>query len=188
MTRADIDIGSDLVDRLTRQLGERGVVLDPQDMAPYEASARHGSGRARGVVRPADMEQLAWVVRELIGSGAHVVPQGAATGLVGAATPTEDATQWVLSTQRLRDVLEIDPINRSATVAGGYRLSDLNREAQAHGLCFPIDLGADPTIGGMVATNTGGAAVDPLWRCAGEPAGAGSGAGSPCRAAGGRGS
>jgi FAD/FMN-containing dehydrogenase len=63
----------------------------------------------------------------------------------------------VLSTQRLRDVLEIDPINRSATVAGGYRLSDLNREAQAHGLCFPIDLGADPTIGGMVATNTGGA-------------------------------
>ena len=155
MTRPDIDTG--LADRLRDRLGERGLVLDRPDMAPYEASARHGSGQALGVVRPADLAQLAWVVRELIDSGAQIVPQGAATGLVGAATPTADGTQWVLSTQRLRDVLYIDPVNRSATVAAGFRLSDVNREAQAHGLCFPIDLGADPTIGGMVATNTGGA-------------------------------
>lgn len=155
MPRAGIDQG--LADRLVRELGPRGVVFEPKDMAAYEASARHGVGQARAVVRPADLAQLAWVVRELMTSGAHVVAQGAATGLVGAATPTPDGTQWVLSTQRLRDVLHIDPVNRSATVAAGFRLSDLNREAQAHGLCFPIDLGADPTIGGMVATNTGGA-------------------------------
>lgn len=155
MPRAGIDQG--LADRLVRGLGPRGAVFEPKDMAAYEACARHGAGQARAVVRPADLAQLAWVVRELMSSGAHVVAQGAATGLVGAATPTPDGTQWVLSTQRLRDVLHIDPVNRSATVAAGFRLSDLNREAQAHGLCFPIDLGADPTIGGMVATNTGGA-------------------------------
>lgn len=155
MTRPGIDTG--LADRLRSRLGERGLVLDREEMAPYEASARHGSGQALGVVRPADLAQLAWAVRELIHSGVQLVPQGAATGLVGAATPTADGTQWVLSTQRLRDVLHIDPVNRSATVAAGFRLSDVNREAQAHGLCFPIDLGADPTIGGMVATNTGGA-------------------------------
>jgi FAD/FMN-containing dehydrogenase len=37
------------------------------------------------------------------------------------------------------------------------RLSDLNARLEAEGLCFPVDLGADPMIGGMVATNTGGA-------------------------------
>jgi FAD/FMN-containing dehydrogenase len=42
-------------------------------------------------------------------------------------------------------------------VDAGTRLSTLNQAAAEHGLFFPIDLGADPSIGGMVATNTGGA-------------------------------
>ena len=51
----------------------------------------------------------------------------------------------------------IDPINRTATVDAGVRLSTLNAAAASHGLTFAIDLGADPSIGGMVAANTGGA-------------------------------
>lgn len=155
MGRPAVDQG--LVARLTRELGPRAVLIEASEKAPYEASARHASGQALAVLRPADMAQLAWGVRELVASGAQLLAQGAATGLVGAATPTPEGRQWVVSTQRLRDVLEIDPVNRSATVAAGHRLSDLNRAAQEHGLCCPIDLGADPSIGGMVATNTGGA-------------------------------
>ncbi|MCV0438344.1 MAG: FAD-binding oxidoreductase [Hydrogenophaga sp.] len=150
-------LDQDLVARIASRLGIRGLVVDSNEIEPYESSARHGSGRACAVVRPATLEDLAWVVNELITAGERVVTQGAATGLVGAASPTVDGTQWILSTQRLRDVLHIDPINRTATVAVGFRLSDLNRQALEHGLTFPIDLGADPTIGGMVATNTGGA-------------------------------
>ncbi len=146
-----------LVERLAERLGPRGLLRDAAEIAPYEVSARHDGGRARGVLRPANAQELAWALRELIAAGAPLVTQGAATGLVGAGTPTAQGTQWVLSTQRLRDVLEIDAVNRSATVAAGYRLSDLNRAAAEPGLCFPIDLGADPTLGGMVATNTGGA-------------------------------
>jgi FAD/FMN-containing dehydrogenase len=39
----------------------------------------------------------------------------------------------------------------------GVALSTLNNAAAEHGLTFPIDLGADPSVGGMVAANTGGA-------------------------------
>ncbi|CAN7658465.1 FAD-binding oxidoreductase [Variovorax sp. LjRoot290] len=145
-----------LIDRLASRLGVQGLLTDAGDKAPFEASARHGRGIARAVVRPASAEELAWVVQELVGADASFVVQGAATGLVGAATPSGSGTQWVLSTQRLRDRLEIDPVNRSAVVAAGYRLSDVNRAAAEHGLTFPIDLGADPSIGGMAATNTGG--------------------------------
>ena len=37
------------------------------------------------------------------------------------------------------------------------RLSEVNAAAEPHGMHLPIDLGADPMIGGMIATNTGGA-------------------------------
>jgi FAD/FMN-containing dehydrogenase len=108
------------------------------------------------VLRPATGDELAWVTEQLVEARVSFVVQGAATGLVRAATPTDAGDQWVVSTTRLRDRLEIDPVNRSAVVAAGYRLSDLNRATAEHGLMFPIDLGADPTLGGMVATNTGG--------------------------------
>jgi FAD/FMN-containing dehydrogenase len=146
-----------LPSRLAERLGPRGLLMDASEVAPYESSARHGGGRAKGVVRPATADELSWAVREVVAAGERFVTQGAATGLVGAGTPGTDGTQLVLSTQRLREVLRIDMPNRSATVSVGYRLSDLNRAAAEHGLTFPIDLGADPTLGGMVATNTGGA-------------------------------
>lgn len=148
---------AELVEQMLGRLGPRGVLFAGSDKAPFEVSSRHGAGHCVAVVRPADRTELAWAMDTLTRAGVSIVTQGAATGLVGSATPSTDGTQWVLSTQRLRDVLDIDPVNRSATVAAGYRLSDLNHQAQRHGLVFPIDLGADPTIGGMVATNTGGA-------------------------------
>lgn len=147
----------DFIERLREKLGPQALVLESSDKKPYEAGARHQGGVAKAVIRPATQDEMAWAIRELIAAGEPFVAQGAATGLVAGATPTSAGTQWVLSTQRLRDTLEIDPINRSATVAAGFRLSDLNRVAAEHGLTFPIDLGSDPSIGGMVATNTGGA-------------------------------
>lgn len=146
-----------VIARLRERLGTAGLFTEAIDKAPFETAARHGGGNARAVVRPSSAEELGWVVEELAAADVSFVVQGAATGLVGASTPTPCGSQWILSTQRLRDRLEIDPVNRSAVVAAGYRLSDVNRAAAAHGLCFPIDLGADPSIGGMVATNTGGA-------------------------------
>ncbi|WP_457355452.1 FAD-binding oxidoreductase [Roseateles sp. P5_D6] len=146
-----------LAERMRAELGERAVLLDGQDLAPYLQSARHGAGLTRGVIRPSSLAAISWTVAELVRSGEPFVVQGAATGLVAGATPSRDGRQWVLSTQSLRDRLEIDPLSRSAVVSAGHRLSDLNRTAAKQGLCFPIDLGADPTLGGMIATNTGGA-------------------------------
>lgn len=145
------------IETFRQRLGEQGVLTAAADKLPYEQSARHAGGSAFAVLRPGSEDELAWTVKTLSDLALPVVVQGAATGLVGGATPTVDGRQWVLSTQRVRDVLEIDPVNRSARVSAGYRLSDLNRAAGAHGLVFPIDLGADPTLGGMIATNTGGA-------------------------------
>jgi FAD/FMN-containing dehydrogenase len=62
----------------------------------------------------------------------------------------------VLSLERLNKTIELDQNARTVLVDGGVLLSQLNEALAPHGFWFPVDLGADPQIGGMVATNTGG--------------------------------
>lgn len=138
-------------------VGARGLVSDPQEMRGYEVGARYDEGRAALVVRPSDTAQVSAVVGLCVRSGVSLIPQGANTGLVGGSTPDGSGGQLVLSLDRLNDPLEIDATNRTARVGAGVRLSRLNHALGPMGLWLPIDLGADPAIGGMAATNTGGA-------------------------------
>ena len=86
----------------------------------------------------------------------RLLAQGANTGLVGASTPHASGEMLVLSLERLTRPLEIDAVGRTVVAGGGVLMSQLDAALEPHGLMFPIDLGADPTVGGMVVTNTGG--------------------------------
>jgi FAD/FMN-containing dehydrogenase len=137
-------------------LEEGGVLSSSADRERYERGYRYGSGRALAVARPATVAELTAVVRYCFAHEIRIVPQGANTGLVGASTPDETGEELVVSLDRLRGVEIVDAQNRTACVRAGTRLSELNREVRPHELFYPIDLGADPSLGGMVATNTGG--------------------------------
>jgi FAD/FMN-containing dehydrogenase len=138
-------------------VGPRGLVTDPDAMRSYEIGARYDEGRAALVVRPSDTSQVSAVVGLCVRSGVSLIPQGGNTGLVGASTPDGSGAQVVLSLDRLSDPLDVDATNRTVKVGAGVRLSALNNALGPMELWLPIDLGADPTIGGMAATNTGGA-------------------------------
>jgi FAD/FMN-containing dehydrogenase len=126
---------------------------------PFEQPARGAGGRALAVVQPSTVEQVRDVVRWAVRERVRLLPQGANTGLVGSSTPDSSGSLVVLSTERLTAPVEIDVIERTCTVLAGVRLSTLNAEAARHGLHLPIDLGADPALGGMISTNTGGSRV-----------------------------
>ncbi len=147
---------SHIYHELARLVGADHVLTTDADKARYEEDWRYENGRALCVVRPADTAQVCAVIKFCAEQKIGLVPQGAATGLVGASVPDQSGTQIVLSLQRLNTILEIDPVNKTAFVGAGVTLSTLNAKAAEHGLFFPIDLGADPTLGGMVAANTGG--------------------------------
>lgn len=146
----------DALDELRTHLGAAGVLTDGIDA--HRTPARGGVGHAAPVVRPADTDEVrvcvSWARRHRV----RLLAQGANSGLVGASTPPADPVGplVVLSTDRLRRAPTIDAIDRTATVDAGVRLSELNEAAEPDGLSLAIDLGADPSIGGMVATNTGG--------------------------------
>ena len=141
---------------LRAMLGADAVLTDPDDLVRYESGWRYGKGRALLAVRPGTTAEVAKLITYCHEHGIRVMPQGANTGLVGASNPDASGEMLVLSLERLNKRLAIDPINRTAVVDGGVLLSALNEALAEHGLMFPIDLGADPTIGGMIVTNTGG--------------------------------
>lgn len=145
------------IEELVTRLGVENVLTDNAEMAKYQTAARYDDGKAAFVVRPRDVDSISAAVAICRRHGVTLIPQGANTGLVGAAVPGPAGADGVLSLDRLAREITLDLPNRSVRVSAGVLLSDLNTELEKHGLACPIDLGADPSIGGMVATNTGGA-------------------------------
>lgn len=149
-----IDAGH--IEALSAIVGEKCLLTEPADMIAYETGARYDQGRAAFVARPSSTQDVSKIVAYCAQNGIMLVPQSGNTGLVSGSTPDFTGRQGILSLDRLTAPFEVDRINRSVRVGAGMRLSDLNAKLEENGLFFPIDLGADPRIGGMVATNTGG--------------------------------
>lgn len=144
------------IEALKSLLGEKGLLTAAADVAAYETGARYDRGRAAFVARPTSTKEVSAVVAYCVRNNIALVPQSGNTGLVSGSTPDDSGNQGVLSLDRLTGVYELDRVNRTVKVGAGLRLSDLNGRLGDSGLFFPIDLGADPLIGGMIATNTGG--------------------------------
>jgi FAD/FMN-containing dehydrogenase len=140
-------------------LGEGAVVTEPHELARYERGWRYGSGTALAAVRPSSTEETSRVLAFASAHGVRVIPQGANTGLVGASTPDASGEMLVLSLERMSRTLEIDAVDRTVVAGAGVLLSQLEAALAEKGLMFAIDLGADPTVGGMVATNAAGTRV-----------------------------
>jgi FAD/FMN-containing dehydrogenase len=64
----------------------------------------------------------------------------------------------LLSTERLRDVGEVDAVERRVHTGAGATLAEVQRAASAAGLVLGVDLAArdSATVGGMASTNAGG--------------------------------
>jgi FAD/FMN-containing dehydrogenase len=149
-----------LARRLAAIVGTAHVLEDPEIRASYgrDCTGRFG-GPARLVVRPGDTREVAAVLALCHAAGLPVVPQGGNTGLVGAGVPR--AGEVVLSLTRLAALGEVDPVAAQVTAGAGVTLERLQQHAAAAGLAFGVDHGArsGATVGGMVATNAGGAQV-----------------------------
>ncbi|TYC85154.1 FAD-binding oxidoreductase [Novosphingobium sp. BW1] len=150
-------LSSDARIALEGLVGVANVLSAETDIDAYAEDGRGTRGAPACVVRPATADEVRQVLEAAHAHGVTVIPQGARTGLVAAGLAASAQDQIVLSLERLKGEIKIDPVNRSARVGAGVLLSELNAAAEEHGLFFPIDLGAAPSIGGMVAANTGGA-------------------------------
>jgi FAD/FMN-containing dehydrogenase len=111
------------------------------------------------VVLPETIEQAQFVVTTCAKHGVAIVPSGGRTGLSGGATASHG--EVILSLERMRAVLEVNPIDRTIRCQAGAQLERIQLEATQHDLYFPVDFSSrgSAQIGGNIATNAGGIRV-----------------------------
>jgi len=156
------DSAGDLIARLEAVVGPKGLLAEAEAMAPHLHDRRERyRARARAVVKPANTEEVAEVVRMCAAARVPIVPQGGNTGLVGGGIPDEDGRAVVLSLARMNRIRALDPVNDTMTVEAGCILQNLQAAAAEADRLFPLSLGAEGScmIGGNLSTNAGGIQV-----------------------------
>ncbi|WP_448579596.1 FAD-binding oxidoreductase [Thermaurantiacus sp.] len=145
---------------------------DPAALAPHLTDWRgQKTGHADALARPSGTEEVEALVRAAAAHGVAIVPQGGNTGLVGGSVPEPlpaaqgegraDRPVILLSTVRMNRILNLDGEGLSLVAGAGTILADVHEAAAAHGLSFPLSLGAkgSATLGGLCSTNAGGTQV-----------------------------
>ncbi|MDZ7750877.1 MAG: FAD-linked oxidase C-terminal domain-containing protein [Gammaproteobacteria bacterium] len=148
---------SGLLRELAAVLDAGALITEQEARAPYECDGLSAYRQVPPVVaRPADTDQVREVMRICRRHGVPVVARGAGTGLSGGALPHPGAV--LLSLARLDEVLEVDPLNRTARVQPGVRNLAISEAGAPHGLYYAPDPSSQIacTIGGNVAENAGG--------------------------------
>ena len=133
-----------------RRVSTSESVLDQhaRDLSYHEPRA------PEAVVYPESTRDVVRVLTWANDERVPVVPFGAGTSLEGHVIPTTGGISLDLT--RLDRVLEMRPADLQARVQAGVLRSALDAAAGEHGLWFPVDPGADASLGGMAATNASG--------------------------------
>lgn len=149
------------LDQLIQIVGHDHV-LSGDDIESFETDWRgRYRGTAKALVRPANTQEVAAVVKWCVANQVPIVPQGGNTGLCGAATPDDSGQAILLSLNRLNRIRAIDSDNDTIEVEAGCVLQAVQQAAFEVDRLFPLSLGAEGscTIGGNLATNAGGTQV-----------------------------
>lgn len=106
------------------------------------------------VVFPENADEVSDIIKLADSYQIPVVPYGLGTSLEGHVIPYDHGITIDFSV--MNKVLEIKEKDFLVKVQPGVTRSQLNKELKKHGLFFPVDPGADATLGGMAATNASG--------------------------------
>ena len=121
----------------------------------------HGRGEAYHAMRapdavcfPRSTEEVAEIVRICAAHRVPVIPYGAGTALEGHTLALHGGV--TIDFGQMKEVLRVSPEDLDCTVQAGVTRKQLNEYLRDTGLFFPIDPGADASLGGMAATRASG--------------------------------
>jgi len=122
---------------------------------------QHGRGESVYDAAPPEVvvfcestEEVAFVVREADRRAVPVIAFGVGSSLEGHLLAVQGGVSIDLT--RMNHVVQVNAEDLTVTVQAGVTREQLNREIKHTGLFFPIDPGANATLGGMAATRASG--------------------------------
>ena len=146
-----------LVDQLRAIVGEDGVVSKPEELLVYECDAYTlEKNLPNFVALPKSTEEVVAIVKLCAKQNIPIIPRGAGTSLSGGVLAVTGGVMITLS--RMNRILSVDHRNRRALVEAGCVNAWITNAVKPRGLLFAPDPSSQPacTIGGNVATNSGG--------------------------------
>jgi len=148
---------AEVAGRLRRLLSAEAVLHAEEDTRSYESDGLTAYRQLPMVVAlPSNEEEVRQVLATCHELKVPVVARGAGTGLSGGALPMGDGV--LLSLAKMRRILALDPVARTARVQPGVTNLAISEAAAPCGLFYAPDPSSQIacSIGGNVAENSGG--------------------------------
>jgi D-lactate dehydrogenase (cytochrome) len=143
-----------LLTRLRDQFGDRVSTGDSVREIHSRGESHHAGVLPDAVVFPASTGEVQAIVRSCAEFRCPMTAFGAGSSLEGHVVPLHGGVTIDLT--RMNRVLRLSVEDLDVTVEAGITRKQLDKHLQSTGLWFPLDPGADATIGGMAATRASG--------------------------------
>ncbi|MFU8881922.1 MAG: FAD-binding oxidoreductase [Rhodobacterales bacterium] len=141
-------------DTLITLLGQRVTRSKPELEQHGRSESHFPAMPPDAVVYPETTAEVAAILRICSSHGIPVIGYGAGTSLEGQAQSPQGGI--CVDFRLMNRVLQINPEDMDVVVQPGLTREALNAELRATGLFFPVDPGANASIGGMASTRASG--------------------------------
>ena len=149
-----VHLSSAFLDQLQNRFGPRfSTALSLREQHSC-SEAHHQAALPDAVVFAETTEEVAAIVKLCAAHHVPVIPFGAGTSLEGHLSALKGGVSIDLS--RMNQILRVSQADLDCTVQPGVTREQLNQYLRDKGLFFPIDPGANASIGGMVSTRASG--------------------------------
>lgn len=145
---------AEAVNELTSFLGDRLNVSKSDRDTHGQSESHFAPAPPDAVAYPETTDEVAAIVRICAANDCPVVGWGTGTSLEGHALAVNGGVTVDFS--RMNRVLEVAAEDMLAVVQPGVTREALNTELRATGLFFPVDPGANASLGGMASTRASG--------------------------------
>lgn len=142
------------ISRLAPEFGDRFSVSRALREQHGKDTTFHPAVPPDAVVFPETVQEVQLIVRTCAGFRVPIIPFGSGTSCEGHIAALHGGI--CIDTSKLRKIRDIRHSDLDATVEAGVTRKELNSHLHGTGLQFPIDPGADASIGGMVSTRASG--------------------------------
>lgn len=150
----DRQLPTALLTKLRDEFGRRVTTATATRKQHGRDESYHPARAADAVIYPRSTEEVSRVVQLCAESGVPVIAFGAGTSLEGHVAALNGGV--CIDLNDMNEVVAVHAEDMDATVQAGVRRRQLNEYLRDTGLFFPIDPGADATLGGMAATRASG--------------------------------
>lgn len=144
-----------------RVIAELGAILGDRLSTSMAIREQHGRDESYhpchapdAVAFPRSTDEVAAIVKVCAARRVPVIPFGTGTALEGHVAALHGGV--CIDTSQMKEILAVNVEDMDVTVQAGVTRNQLNTHLRDTGLFFPVDPGADASLGGMTATRASG--------------------------------